>query len=347
MRVALVGDLHYPAVQVIGENGPIFLFTGELASRSLELAKWEKSSTLVNDEINEPVFFFIYNTDNYYHFVWNSLPYIKSYLANKSRVPGLKLLMSYPYGMDHHYNFVTDFLYMAGVEDSDILIAKNAVYTNLITGIVGDQDKRKILRSMFPVTACGSRRLYVSRRSWIHGDMSNIGTNYTTRRKCENENELVEYLGSLGYEEIFPEIMSVKAKLRLFGEAGKIIGAIGGGMVNTVFSDAECSCIVSPTFLETNYHFTKCLNVRYFNDTEHVEQDEFKKYMRVQVNDVVGEILEVGEQLTVAVSRKQVSGFNSEVEFDTIIADRSDCVRLDNGLNSAWRINMGEFKKWL
>lgn len=346
MRVSLVGDLHYPAVQVVGENGPIFLFTVD-SSRSLLAAKWEKSVICSQEEVHTPVFFFIYNTDNYYHFVWNSLPYIKSYLVAKLRDPDLKLLMSYPYGLSEHYRFVTDFLYMAGVETSDILIAKNAVYTNLMVGLVGDIDRRKILRSMFPVTTCGSRRLYVSRRSWIHGDASNMGTNYTTRRKCENEDELVRYLNTLGYDEIFPEIMSVKEKLATFGKASKIIGAIGGGMVNTVFSDAECSCIVSPTFLETNYNFTKCLNARYFNGTEHVEKDEFKKYMRTQVWDEVGEIVGVGERLTVAVSRKQVAGFNSEVEFDTIVADRSDCIRLDNGLNSEWRINMEEFKKWL
>ena len=34
--------------------------------------------------INEPLFFFVYNTDNYYHFIYDTLPYLISYLFSCS-----------------------------------------------------------------------------------------------------------------------------------------------------------------------------------------------------------------------------------------------------------------------
>ena len=43
-----------------------------------------------------PVFFFIYNTDNYYHFIYDTLPYLISFLELRKELPMLQLLMSYP-----------------------------------------------------------------------------------------------------------------------------------------------------------------------------------------------------------------------------------------------------------
>ena len=38
------------------------------------------------------------------------------------------------------------------------------------------------------------KNIYISRRTWLNSDKSNIGTDYTSRRKMINENELVEQL---------------------------------------------------------------------------------------------------------------------------------------------------------
>ena len=41
--------------------------------------------------------------------------------------------------------------------------------------------------------------VYISRRTWINKDKSNIGTDYTNRRKMMNEDLLVEELTKLGF----------------------------------------------------------------------------------------------------------------------------------------------------
>ena len=48
------------------------------------------------DKITDPLFFFIYNTENYFHFVYDTLPYLISYFELKKEIPDLKLLMNYP-----------------------------------------------------------------------------------------------------------------------------------------------------------------------------------------------------------------------------------------------------------
>ena len=49
-----------------------------------------------NSVYTEPVFFFIYNTDNYFHFLYDSMPYLISFIHLKKTIPTLKLLMQYP-----------------------------------------------------------------------------------------------------------------------------------------------------------------------------------------------------------------------------------------------------------
>jgi capsular polysaccharide biosynthesis protein len=60
------------------------------------------------------------------------------------------------------------------------------------------------------------KKIYISRRSWLHSDYSNIGTNYTLKRKMENEDDLVKVLELKGYEEVFTEKLNTLEKLNLF-----------------------------------------------------------------------------------------------------------------------------------
>jgi hypothetical protein len=141
------------------------------------------------------------------------------------------------------------------------------------------------------------KKIYISRRSWVHGDLSNIGTNYTTRRKLVNEDELVEKLEKEGYTEIFTENLTTIEKILYFANATHVVGAIGGGISNVLFSPKETKleAIVSPSFLDVNYRFKyslDCVDVIYNYNTKHVEEGEFKTYMRVKTKDnkIIGEI---------------------------------------------------------
>lgn len=315
---------------------------------------------------NDPVFYFIYNTDNYYHFIYDTLPYLISYKKLKSVTKNLKLLMHYSHG-DKFYKFVTEFLEILKIDESDVVILnKDTMYSyvyisstytygsdpkqqprteiyDLYKEIVENVKKLNI-KKQFP------KKFYISRRSWIHNDFSNIGTNYTTRRKCENENELVDLLKSQGYEEIFTEKLSTVDKILLFNNAESIVSAIGGGIVNVLFSKPLCKLItlVSPTFLDVNYRFTYSLNkvnAYYFWDTKHTESSEFKQFMRVQSENVVGEIEEVlNDEILVKYSDEKITGWNASMTYKTMLLKKEKCKKLDNGLNCSWSLNLETLK---
>jgi hypothetical protein len=63
------------------------------------------------NRVSNPVFYFIYNTDNYFHFIYDSLPYLISFFEIKKKYPDLKLLMNYPnYQKTEFYQFTIEFL---------------------------------------------------------------------------------------------------------------------------------------------------------------------------------------------------------------------------------------------
>jgi len=316
-----------------------------------------------------PLFFFVYNTDNYYHFIYDTLPYLISFFKLKETIPDVKLLMNYPNETKKEfYKFIIEFLDILGIKNNDIkIINDNTVYETLYIsdsythGHDSNLPPRNEIFDFYKSIAdtvniesdkkVDTKKIYISRRSWKHGDFSNIGTNYTTRRKMVNEDDLVEYLETLGYVEVFAETMSTKEKILLFSNADKIVGAIGGGLCNVVFSSKKCDLIsiVSPYFLHINNRFKyslSCANLKLFDIVEHVEKTEFKKYMRVKYKDIVGEIINVYDnEVEIAYANKTISGWNNEINFNKINVNKNDCTKLDDGLNSSFEINLNEFKK--
>ena len=315
---------------------------------------------------NTPVFYFVYNTDNYYHFIYDSLPYLISFIKLKQTIKDLKLLMYYSHE-NTFYKFVKEFLALLDINDEDIVILDREIVYNTMYisssytyGTDPKQSPREEIYDLYSsivqrvvsmnIDHTLPKKFYISRRSWIHNDFSNIGTNYTTRRKCENENELVDLLKSHGYEEVFTEQLSTINKILLFYNAESIVGAIGGGIVNVLFSKLSCKLItlVSPTFLDVNYRFIYSLNkinTSYFNDTVHTETDEFKRYMRIQSDNILGEIEEVfDEEVLVKYSDQKITGWNSNVTYKTVKLKKEKCKRLDNGLNCSWSLNLETLK---
>jgi len=372
--IRLVGqDLFYPncLLHQIKEN-KVFNPVNE---KIMSLDSVSCNNTIViddiktNTEINTPVFYFVYNTDNYYHFIYDTLPYLITYLDLKKEKLNLKLLMNYPNSGSHNfYPFVKEFLELLGIGDSDILIVNNHTIYNEIYisssythGIDSNLPPRKEIYDFYRELAFDvkygndhvetPKKIYISRRSWIHNDFSNIGTNYTTRRKLENEDTLVESLNQQGYIEVFTENLSTIEKIQMFSQVDSVIGSIGGGMCNVLFSPKTTDVVVllSPTFLDVNKRFTYSfsnVNVNYFNDTKHICDDEFKKYMRVKVGNIVGEITEVyNDEILINYSEKFVAGWNSEVKFNTKKVKKKDCTILDKGLNSEWTLNIEKLLK--
>jgi len=313
----------------------------------------------------EPLFFFIYNTDNYFHFIYDTLPYLISYFELKKTIPNLKLLMQYPNPQKQEmYRFVLEFLKILDITKDDIILVNtntkyNEIYisTSYTHDIDSNLPPRKEIFDFYknivnivkykykPIKS--PQYIYISRRTWLHNDFSNIGTNYTTRRKLVNENELVENLLKEGYEEVFTEKLTTIEKIQYFSNATNVIGAIGGGIANVLFSPktTKLIAIISPTFLELNQRFKFCLNtvnVFYDMNTKHIEDTEFKTYMRVKTKDnkIIGEIEKIYDnKLLISYTDGSNTGWNAQNDYKKIELFINDVEKLDNGLNSPWIYN--------
>ena len=232
---------------------------------------------------NVGVFYFAYNVSNYYHFIYDTLPYLYCYFEEKKRFPDIKLLVSPPEGKEDLYPFVWDTLGLLGITREDVLFLDNHTLYKLI--IVGSSLTHNGLSNTPPHKKVfdiinrlqgeydGPEKVYVSRRTWMHNKTGNLGTNMTEARKCVNEDEVAEYFISRGYEEVFCENLSMKEKVGLFRGAKEVAGPIGGGMVNTIFSKPSTKVISinSPTFFDINtrFEYSMChTDLHHFNDTE-------------------------------------------------------------------------------
>jgi len=236
-----------------------------------------------------PVFYFVYNMANYYHFIYDTLPYLYSYLNEKQIHPELKLLVSPPENNSDLYPFVWESLELLGIFKKDVIFLNPETIYNTV--VVGSSLTHNGLSNSPPHSGVfdlinrmegdclGTEKIYVSRRTWVHNNLENIGTNYTTRRKCINEDDVVELFKSYGYREVFCENMSMKEKIGLFKYAKYVAGPIGGGMCNVIFSPptTKVLSINSPLFFEINSRFKYSMihtELYNFNDTEFTENIE-------------------------------------------------------------------------
>jgi hypothetical protein len=260
------------------------------------------------------------------------------------------------------YPFVIEFLVLLGIGKEDIvMIDDTTLYksVHISTSYTHDIDsnlppRREIydfyqsivrrVQNMNVTINPTPKKIYVSRRTWLHGDFSNIGTNYTMRRRMVNEDDFLEKLLKEGYQEVFTERLTTIEKILYFEGATHVVGAIGGGISNVVFSPSSThlEAIVSPGFLDVNKRFKyslDCVDVYYNYNTQHVESGEFKKYMRVKFHGGIGEIEEIdGDKLIISYTDGSNTGWNSECTFKRIKLSSEEVEKLDNGLNSAWKI---------
>lgn len=330
--------------------------------------KFDYVKKIVTNTYEEPLFFFIYNTDNYFHFLYDSLPYLISYLYLKKQICNLKLLMQYPNEQKKDmYPFVEEFLEILDINKKDIIIIDeysqykelyiSTSYTHDIDSNLPPrkeiyqfyQDIVNIVNEKFiQLKISTPKKIYVSRRTWLHNDLKNIGTNYTSRRKLMNEDELVEKLKNDGYEEVFTELLTTIEKIIYFANATHVIGAIGGGVSNVLFSPKTTvlEVLVSPTFLDINNRFVYSLNnvnVCYNYNSKHVESGEMKTYMRVKTKDnkILGEIEKIyDDKLLVSYTDGSNTGWNAQNSYKQIELSINDVEKLDDGLNSPWLINL-------
>jgi len=370
--VQFVGqDLYYPNVFAFSRSDNNFyrvIREKIMSLQNIRLPNFNFKKYELEDEMVEPVFYFVYNTENYYHFVYDTLPYLISFNKIKEKIPNLKLLMNYPNkDKNNLYKFVKEYLDLLKIKDEDIkIINPKTLYRDVYfsSSFTHDVDSnlppRKEVYEFYKNMANEindnlnlPKKIYISRRTWTTKDHSNIGTNYTNRRKLVNEDELVYVLNKCGYQEIFTENLSIKEKIALFKNATNIIGAFGGGICNALFSkpETELIAIESPGFLNVNKRFLfslKNVNLKIFKDTSHFEKAKYKKYIRVKYNSIIGEIIEIdGDYITIAYTDNFIAGWSADLNYKTIRVKSELCEPLDDGLNSSWELNIKKLEYML
>jgi hypothetical protein len=325
-------------------------------------------------------FFFIYNFENYYHFLYDTLPYLVFYNQIEPRP---KLLIA----KDHTFRkFQTEMLSLLGIDiGRDVTYAeKNAQYeklyvaTSLTHGVertsgesasnnppeneaylIWEQLSRIV--SIVPPPTPQPRKFYISRRTHLHGDMSNIGTNYTTRRRCLNEDAVVAIAAAHGYAEIFCEKLSTAEKITLFKNATHVLGFIGGGMANLLFSTAQTNvgCILTPEFARINTRFAHSMNhtsIKYLDICKLAPfEGAFPLYTRVQIKDAssphnnkIGEVHGfTGDLCEVHFSNETVAGFSNDAELCVENFRVGSLIPLDGGLNSPFVCDEEGLKAYL
>lgn len=306
----------------------------------------------------DPVFFFVYNTDNYFHYLYDALPILSEFFDLQKHYPTLKLLMN----PAHNYPYIQDCLDLLGLTECIVQADSNTMYKTVYVasspthdGCPNDPPRNDIWdvyarmkQAAFAMPIATPPKFYVSRRSWIHGDTSNLGTNYTTRRKLVVEDELVKLLAANGYAEVFCENLTMAEKIQYFANATHVVGAIGGGMCNLVFSPPTCRVLSlnSPEFATINRRFLYTMahtQLRQFTDTYPVSG----LYRRVCVHAQIGEVIEhIGTSLLIRTNPSGVT-FQNDDKFQTIVAEESEVVYLDKGLNSPWSFQVETLAKYI
>jgi hypothetical protein len=368
-------NIHYPNCLLYTGNELINPYDEQVMSLKknsfYENDEWDLPGQMTFQTLVEtPVFFFVYNIDNYYHFIYDSIPILYSYFKLKEEIPTLTILLQTSHPSKQTLPpFGVEFLSALGIHTYEFaqektLYKKLYVATSLTHGAHSNSAPSPLAFSVWNrLRVTGQydlpKRFYISRRSWIHGSTANMGTNYTTRRKCINEDDLVDLLKTYDIQEVFTELLTTDEKLSLFQNAECVVGIIGGGMANLLFSprDVKSLCITTPYFLEINERFQHSMNhtqIAYSECASHTHQDwTFKPYSRVKVQGTtgpydgcIGEIEEKhGTSYTLSLSSNDVAGFSQDFAFVKRQFHEDTLVAIDQGLNSPFVVDLVQLEQ--
>jgi capsular polysaccharide biosynthesis protein len=177
-----------------------------------------------------------------------------------------------------------------------------------------------------------------------------------------NEDAVVSMLKTHGIMEVFTECLTTEQKVAMFAQAELVVGVIGGGMCNLLFSPqtTKSVCIVTPDFLEINERFKHSMDhtqIVYSYSTQHVPSAPYKYtlYTRVKVTNpespVVGKVGEIeehcGSAYIVRMSSNDVAGFSQDFAMEARLLQEWELEPLDNGLNSPYTCDIQQLETCL
>jgi len=181
---------------------------------------------------------------NYFHYLHTCLPKLSYYLQN---VKFDRIIHN-----STNKKFVKESLNVIGINLNNVfcLDASPSMKCKELTvvspigyGVNPNKESCKFVRDLFKsLFVMSNRRIFISRS----------GTNY---RKLTNEEEITNYLITLGFEIINSEYLSFTDQVKLFSQSEIVISSHGAGLSNIVFCDPKTKILElqSPKYLGLCY----------------------------------------------------------------------------------------------
>ena len=305
----------------------------------------------IRKKLNDSVFYFIYNMENYFCFLYDAVPYLHSFLELRKQQPRIKLLMQYSDVENKTFkSYVMPILELLGITQKDIvMLSSETKYRRIYISSSYTHDEgyhdepraeifklyKKIsdaayekLKNNLPVLP---KKIFVSEHKNMTDKFAKMAEPKPYIRKFTNETDFIEYTNQKKCKEIFVEdtTFSLLEKIIMFSKADVVIGQMGETVANALFSPSTTRfiSIVTPTYLIRFPRFRYCYkntDIKYFTKTEQVETSKFKTYMKVQKKtDVYGIIATVTEVVNEQTSKIEYIDENGTKQEETIENDKS------------------------
>lgn len=368
--------VQYPNV-IFKSTSKLFYPLQDENVRSTFINSYEKDQMMykfrrqtIKKKLNDSVFYFIYNMENYFCFLYDAVPYLYSFLELRKQQPRIKLLMQYSDVENKTFkSYIMPILELLGITQKDIvMLSSETKYRRIYISSsythdegYHDEPRAEIfklykrisdaayekLKNNLPVLP---KKIFVSEHKNMTDKFAKMAEPKPYLRKFTNETDFIEYTNQKKCKEIFVEdtTFSLLEKIIMFSKADVVVGQMGETAANALFSPSTTRfiAIVTPTYLIRFPRFRYCYkntDIKYFTKTEQVETSKFKTYMKVQKKtDVVGIIATVTEVINEQTSKIEYIDENGTKKEETIENDKY--IKKDEGVDSPWKIDMTAVK---
>ena len=333
-----------------------------------------KQKKQLKRKVNESVFYFIYNTQNVFCFLYDALPYLISYFDLKAKFPMLKLLMQYCDEEKKTFQpFVWPILELLGIQKGDVkMIDGETRYRKIFISSSYTHDEgyhdipRKEVYELYKKIADAAaekikkdipalpKKIYSSTHTNMQDKfdkMTKQPENYV-RRFFTNERDFIEnHIVKHKFKEVFTDYgeFSVLEKIVMFSRADAVIGQLGEDIAYSLFSPktTQLTIIVTPVYLLTFPRFRYCYNqanTKYFTKTEQIEETDFKLYMKIQSKTDFDNIIATVISTNNTTDRIQIEYKKPTGETVKENVDSDNYIKKDEGVDSPWKINLDALK---
>ena len=333
-----------------------------------------KEKTQIRKKVNESVFYFVYNTQNLFCFLYDAIPYLISFFSLKRKFTTLKLLMQYCDEEKKTFQpFVWPILNLLGIEQKDVkMLDGETKYRKIYISSSYTHDEgyhdipRKEIYDLYKKISDAAaekiksdipalpKKIYASTHKNMQGKfetMSKQPENYS-RRYFTNEKEFIEeYTVKNKFKEVFQDSSeySILQKIVMFSRADSVIGQLGEDIAMVLFSPktTKLIIIVTPVYLISFPRFRYCynhVNHKYFTKTEQTEETNFKLYMKVQSKTEIDNIIATVTSTNNTTDRISIEYTNKAGEYKTENVDSDNYIKKDEGVDSPWKINLEALK---